>query len=421
MLSIKFIAENKDLMKKVCQQKNIILDIDLLLKINEKIIEEEKKIQELSTEKNSISKQFPQAKTQEEKSNLTKKSQEISLKIKELEDKIAEDKIKFKDMMLNVPNIVSPDTPIGKDDDENVEVKRVGEPTKFDFTPKDHIEILLQHDWADFDNISNISGSRSYALKNDMVFLERAIQQLAMEKLMQKGFTLFSFPSFAKEFTLWGTGHFPAGREDVYQVGEDEFLTGTAEVQLNSLNANKILNEADLPIKYAGFSSCFRKEAGSHGKDVKGLVRVHQFTKVEQYIICKADIEESEKMHQLLLHNAEEILQDLELPYRIIANCTGDMGMGKYKMFDVEAWVPTQNKYRETHSCSNLTEWQARRTNIRYKDKNGKIQFAYTLNNTAIATPRVLVPFIENHQTKDGKLYIPVALRKYLNGREYLG
>lgn len=421
MLSVKFIAENKDLMKKTCQQKNIDLDIDLLVDLNQKIVDEEKKIQDLSTEKNSITKQFPQAKSQEEKSNLTKKSQELTSKIKELESKIAEERVKFKEMMLNVPNIVSPDTPIGKDDDENVEVKRVGEPTKFDFEPKDHITILLEHNWADFDNIANISGSRSYALKNDMVLLERAIQQLAMEKLISKGFTLFSFPSFAKEYALWGTGHFPAGRDDVYQTGEDEFLTGTAEVQLNALNANKILNESDLPLKYAGFSSCFRKEAGSHGKDVKGLVRVHQFTKVEQYIICKADIAESEKMHQLLLHNAEEILQDLELPYRVIANCTGDMGMGKYKMFDVEAWVPTQNKYRETHSCSNLTDWQARRTNIRYKDKNGKVQFAYTLNNTAIATPRALVPFIENHQTKDGRIYIPVALRKYLGGREYLG
>lgn len=420
MLDIKFIKDNKDLLKKICKQKNVDLDIDELTDLYDLVVSEDKKIQELSAEKNSITKQFTSVKSNEEKAKLSERSKAIATELKSLNEIIKSKRTKLKALMLFVPNIVSDKTPIGIDDSENVEIKRVGEPTKFDFEPKDHITLLLENNWADFDSASTICGSRSYILKNNMVLLERAIQQLAIDKLIAKGFELYSFPSTAKEFAFYGTGHFPSSKEDVYKFEDDEYLTGTAEVQLNSIYAGKILSENDLPIKMGGFSSCFRREAGSHGKDVKGLVRVHQFTKVEQYIICKADLEEGEKMHQFLLHNAEEILQDLELPYRVIECCTGDMGVGKYRMYDVEAWVPTQNKYRETHSCSNLTDWQARRTNIRYRDNNGNIKFAYTLNNTAIATPRVLVPFIENHQTKDGKIKIPVALRKYLGNREYL-
>lgn len=420
MLNIKFIIENKDLMQKICRQKNINLNIDELINLYNKITEEEKKSQDLSAEKNSISKQFPVLKTNDEKAELTKKSQILTNQIQNIKDSIVKDKELYQKLMWQVPNIVSDETPIGKDDEENVEIKKVGEITKFDSEPLDHITLLLKNNWADFDSASNICGSRSYALKNEMIFLERAIQNLAMDKMVSKGFEIFSFPSIAKEYTLFNTGHFPASKDDIYKLDEDEYLTGTAEVQLNSIHANQILNEDELPKLYSGFSSCFRKEAGSHGKDVKGLVRVHQFTKVEQYVICKADLEEGEKMHQFLLANAEEILQELELPYRVIECCTGDMGLGKYRMYDVEAWVPTQKKYRETHSCSNLLDWQARRTNIRYRTKNGELKFAYTLNNTAIATPRVLVPFIENHQTKDGKIKIPVALRKYLGNKEYL-
>lgn len=420
MLDIKFIKENAKLIKDTCKVKNINLNVDELIDLHNMIVEHDKKIQELLTEKNLITKQFPSTKSKEEKEELSNKSKIITEELKNLKDTIEIKKVEFNELMLQVPNVISEQAPIGKDDNDNVEIKRVGEPTKFDFEPLDHITILLKNNWADFDSASNICGSRSYALKNEMIFLERAIQQLAMDKIVSKGFELYSFPSTAKEFALYGTGHFPASKEDVYKFEDDEYLTGTAEVQLNAISTGKILNESILPIKLGGISICFRKEAGSHGKDVKGLIRVHQFTKVEQYIICKADIEESEKMHQFLLHNAEEILQDLELPYRVIECCTGDMGVGKYRMYDIEAWVPTQDKYRETHSCSNLTDWQARRTNIRYRDNEGNIKFAYTLNNTAIATPRVLVPFIENHQTKDGKIKIPTALKRYLGDREYL-
>ncbi len=419
MLDIKFIAENKDLVKKLCEIKNVDLNVDELLGLYEKIKEQDKIYQSLSAEKNQISKQFSSISDPAAKQDLGVRSQEITKNLKTIKDQLDQDRDIFQERMWMVPNVISSEVPLGKDDEDNVEIKRLGDLPKFDFEPKDHISILLQNNWADFDSASAICGTRSYALKNEMVLLERAIQQLAIDKLMEKKFEIFSFPSIVKENTLYGTGHFPASKDDIYRI-DDDYLSGTAEVQLNSIHAGQILNENDLPKLYAGFSSCFRKEAGSHGKDVKGLVRVHQFTKVEQYVICRADLVEAEKMHQFLLRNAEEVLEDLELPYRVIECCTGDMGLGKYRMYDVEAWVPTQNKYRETHSCSNLTDWQARRTNIRYRCKDGTLKFVYTLNNTAIATPRVLVPFIENHQTKDGHITIPKALRKYLNNREIL-
>ncbi len=254
-----------------------------------------------------------------------------------------------------------------------------------------------------------------------MVILELALHRLAMDKLMAKGFTLLSTPALAREDALYGTGHFPTGRDQAYFLAEDNlYLSGTAEVQVNSLHSGEILKESDLPILYAGYSPCFRREAGSYGRDVRGLIRVHQFMKVEQYIICKSDPTESEKWHQMLLETSEEIVQDLELPYRIVECCTGDMGAGKVRMYDIEAWVPSENKYRETHSCSALHDWQARRTNVRYRDQDGKVQFVYTLNNTAIATPRILVPLLENHQTKDGKFRVPKKLIPYLAGKDLL-
>jgi seryl-tRNA synthetase len=293
---------------------------------------------------------------------------------------------------------------------------------KFDFKPLDHVQILEKHGWAEFERIAKVSGSRSYSLRNEMVLVEMAMHKLALDKLMAKGFTVVSVPALAREEALFGTGHFPTGRDQAYFLQEDElYLTGTAEVQINSLHAGEILKEADLPILYAGYSPCFRREAGSYGRDVRGLIRVHQFMKVEQFVICKNDAGESEKWHQKLLETSEEIVTDLGLPYRIVECCTGDMGAGKVRMYDVEAWVPSENKYRETHSCSALHDWQARRTQTRYRDSDGKVQFVHTLNNTAIATPRILVPFLENHQQADGSIKIPEKFRPYLGGVEFLG
>jgi seryl-tRNA synthetase len=285
----------------------------------------------------------------------------------------------------------------------------------------DSSHAITLHGWAELDRIGRIAGSRSYALRGMGAVLELTILRYAADKLVGKGFTLMAVPSFAIEDAFYGSGQFPAGRGEAYRVDDAEkFLSGTSEVTLNYLHAGEILNEADLPIRYGGLSTCFRKEAGSAGRDVRGLIRVHQFQKVEQYVLCRNDPAESARWHAALLATAEEVLQELEIPYRIVDCCTGDMGVGKVRMNDIESWVPSERAYRETHSCSTLHDWQARRSDLRYRDASGDIQFCHTLNNTAAATPRLLVPLLENHQREDGSIRIPPVLRPYLGGRESL-
>lgn len=421
MLDIKFIRENTDLVKKACELKNINLNIDEIVRLDKEIISLRQNEQGYLTEKNAITAKIPKA-SNEERPQLIQESKALDEKAKAVKPEIEKIEKQLTELLYLVPQIPSPKAPIGKDDGDNVEVKKWGELPKFDFTPLDHVQLLEKNNWADFERIAKVSGSRSYSLKNEMVLLEMAMHRFAMDKLISKGFTLVSVPAFAREEALYGTGHFPNGRDQAYYIPEQNmYLAGTAEVQINSLHAGEILREAELPILYAGYSPCFRSEAGSHGRDVRGLIRVHQFMKVEQYIICKNDSAESEKWHKVLLETSEEIVQELELPYRVVECCTGDMGTGKVRMYDVESWVPSEGKYRETHSCSALHDWQARRTNVRYRDGENKVQFVHTLNNTAIATPRILVSFLENHQLKDGKIKIPKALRPYLLGVEVLG
>ena len=421
MLDIKFIRENSDTVKKACELKNINLDVDQMLKFDREMVSLKTEEQNLLTQKNAISAKIPKA-SAEERPGLIAESKGIDDKAKALKAQAEEIELKLKNLLYLVPQIPSPKAPVGKDDGDNVEVKKFGVIPKFDFTPLDHVQILEKHNWADFERIAKVSGSRSYSLKNEMVLLEMAMHRMAMDKLLSKGFNLVSVPALAREEALFGTGHFPTGRDQAYFLPEDNlYLTGTAEVQINSLHAGEILKESELPILYAGYSPCFRREAGSYGRDVRGLIRVHQFMKVEQFVICKNDPAESEKWHQILLETSEEIVQDLELPYRIVECCTGDMGAGKVRMYDVEAWVPSENKYRETHSCSALHDWQSRRTQTRYRDNDNKVQFVHTLNNTAIATPRIIVPFLENHQLADGTIRVPEKLRPYLGGKVILG
>lgn len=421
MLDIKFLRENVELMKKVIEQKNVGLDLDQLLSIDSELVALKKEQQELQEQRNSHSKLIPKA-SNEERPALIAKGKEIGEKLKEFQPKVSELEEQLKALMYLVPQVPSDKAPIGKDDTENVEIKTVGELPKFDFEALDHVEILEKNGWAEFEKVAKVCGSRSYSLRNEMVLLEMALHRMALDKLRAKGFTLVSAPSMAREEALYGTGHFPTGRDDAYYIPDhDIYLSGTAEVQLNSFHAGEILDEKDLPILYAGFSPCFRGEAGSHGRDVRGLIRVHQFQKTEQYIICKNDVAESEKWHKALLETAEELCVELELPYRILEVCTGDMGAGKQRMFDIECWVPSEKKYRETHSCSALHDWQSRRTNTRYRDSEGKVQYVHTLNNTAVATPRILVPFLENHQQADGTVKVPEKLRPYLLGMDKLG
>ncbi len=421
MLDLKFIRENSEKVRWAIQVKRVELNLDDLLTVDKEVAQLKREIQLLNEEKNSNSKKMGKA-TPEERPVIIERGKAIGEELKRLEPALREAEEKLRQLLLLVPNIPADDVPVGKDDSENVEVSRWGELPHFDFTPLDHVQILEKHNWAEFERIARVAGSRSFVLKNEMAILELALHRFALDRLMEKGFTVMSMPSMARDFAYEGTGHFPTGRDQVYYLPADElYLSGTAEVPTNSLHGGEILDEKDLPFTYAAISPCFRREAGSGGRDVRGLIRVHQFTKVEQYILCRNDPAEMSRWHTQILGNAEEILQALELPYRIVEVCTGDMGAGKVKMHDIESWVPSEQKYRETHSCSSLGDWQARRTSLRYRDGDGKVQFCYTLNNTAIATPRILVPFLENHQQADGSIRVPVALQPYMAGKTSLG
>lgn len=420
MLDLKFIRENPDVVRKAIELKNLSLNLQELLDWDQKVLDIKKQVEALLSERNKNAKMVASAKP-EERAALIEKGKKLGEEIEALkpEQKEAEDALQK--LLWEVPNIPASDAPVGKDDSDNVVVRSWGKIADKGFTLLSHIDILKKRNWANLDEIGKVCGSRSYSLKNEMVLLEWAILRFALETLLQEGFELMTLPSLVREFTLYNTGHFPQGKDQVYYLSEDDlYLAGTAEVPINSLHSGEILEEALLPRTYGGYSPCFRREAGSAGKDVKGLIRVHQFTKVEQYIICKNDPEESRRWQQKLLKISEGIMQALEIPYRVVECCTGDMGIGKVKMFDIEGWVPSENKYRETHSCSALHDWQARRAQLRYRDTSGKVQYCYTLNNTAIACPRILVPFLENHQMPDATIYIPEKLRPFLSGKSSL-
>ncbi len=425
MPDIKYIIENKELVQSGLQKKGYTtedLDIEALIVLHQKITALKTSSQAISEEKNKLSNQIKSA-SNEERPLIIEKSKALGEELKQQQQELESLSSEFELMMLKFPNLPSPDAPIGKDDSENVVRRYVGDKPTFDFEPKDHVELMAINDWAEMERIAKVSGSRTYAIKNDLAKLEIAMHMYVIDKLRSHGFTVITVPSISKEKPLYGQGYLPFSRDEVYYLPQDDiYLSGTAELILNSLRADEILQENELPILYAGFSPCFRREAGAAGKDTRGLVRVHQFMKTEQFVICANDINESEKWHQKLLAISEEILQDFEIPYRVLDVCTGDMGAPKYRQYDLEAWVPSQNCYRETHSCSNITDWQARRTNLRYRaNADGKVKFAHTLNNTGIATPRALVPFIENHQNADGSVNIPLKLRPYMGGVSVIG
>jgi len=420
MLDLKFIRQNPALVQKAIGLKNIPLNLEDLLEADRLVGQVRRELQALETQKNENAKLASKV-SPDERKPLIQKGKELGGEIEKVRPRLGAAEAKLQEFLWLVPMIPSQDAPVGKSENDNVELRRWGTPNEFGFTPRHHVDLLALNNWADLERIGSVAGTRSYALKNDMVLLEWALHRFAMEKLKAKGFTLISLPAMAREFAFYGTGHFPTGRDQAYHLPEDDlYLAGTAEVLANALHSGEILKEADLPILYGAFSPCFRREAGSSGKDTRGLIRVHQFSKVEQYVLCKNDAAESEHWHRELLKTSEEIVQELELPYRVVDVCTGDMGAGKVRQFDIEAWVPSEQKYRETHSCSSLYDWQARRVNVRYRDRGGVVKFCYTLNNTAVATPRILVPLLENHQEPDGSVRVPRALAPYLSGVEKL-
>ena len=419
MLALDFVKANRERVERAIRDKGVALNLDDLLALDTQVRALKTEADALRAERNAISAQFPKA-APDEKAELGRKAKEAGARISRLEDQLAGEEAALKVLMLQIPGIPYEGAPVGPDESYNVVIRTVGEVPKFDFEPLDHVALIERNDWGDLSRVTQVSGSRTYCLKGALALLETKLMGWALSRIAAAGFTPITVPAIAREQAFLNQGQFPGHREETYELPNDDlWLAGTAEVVLTSLHAGEIIEADKLPILYAGFSPCFRREAGSAGKDVRGLLRVHQFVKVEQYVVCEADEAQSAEWHATLLRLAEEMLQALEIPYQVIETSTGDMGLGKYRMNDIESWVPSLGKYRETHSCSTLHDWQARRANIRYRGADGKVRFAHTLNNTALASPRILVPLLENHQTADGRVKLPRAMQE-LMGSEYL-
>ena len=419
MLAMDFIKANREAVERAIRDKGVEIDLAAVLALDAEVRGLKTEIEALRAERNAISAQFPKA-APGEKAELGRKAKEAGARAGELGGQLAEKEAALNELMLKLPGIPWDGAPVGPDDSFNVVIRKHGEPPKFGFEPRDHVALIEHNDWADLSRIVQVSGSRTYCLKGRLALLEGMLMNWALQRLAGAGFTPITVPAIAREQAFLNQGQFPGHKEETYELPNDDlWLGGTAEVALTSLHSGEIIEGDKLPILYAGYSPCFRREAGKAGKDVRGLLRVHQFLKVEQYVICEADEAQSASWHARLLELAEELLQALEIPYQVIETSTGDMGLGKYRMNDIESWVPSLGKYRETHSCSTLHDWQARRANIRYRDKDGKVRFAHTLNNTALASPRILVPLLENHQAEDGRVRLPKALQDLMSG-EYL-
>lgn len=433
MLDPHLLRENPKLFKDGAKKKGSDPKlVDEFLKLDEKLRTLKRKVEDSRAEQNKAAKEIAGF-TGKTKEKAIKSMQKLKAELKEQEEALKPLEAEISALMLRLPAPPAEKVPFGKTDKDNVEVRKWGKVPSFDFEPKDHVELGRKLDILDIERGVKISGSRFYFLKNEGALLELAILRYTLDKLVGKGFTAFIPPVLVNYDAMMGTGYFPGGEAQAYAVGgppnepnepnepKTSYLIGTSEVPVTSYHSNEILNEDQLPLKYAGYSNCFRREAGTYGKDTHGIYRIHQFQKVEQVIICKNDAAESAKMHQMILGNAEEVLQDLKLPYRVVTVCSGDMGQGQYYKNDIETWMPSRKFYGETHSCSTFHDFQARRLNLRYRDKEGKIQFCHTLNNTCIASPRILIPLLEIYQQQDGSVVIPKVLRPYMGGREEIG
>ncbi|HLK36218.1 MAG TPA: serine--tRNA ligase [Polyangiaceae bacterium] len=420
MLDIQFIRQHPDEVRAAIKNKGLTLDLDEVLGADRDRRETTTLLEQRRARRNELSSLIPKA-SKDERPNLVDEAKQVRAEIESLEPKLGEIQRRFADLMLRVPSIPRPEVPVGKGEEDNVEVRRVGEPRKFAFAPKDHVELMSSLGLVEWDGPRRFAGGRSYALVGDGALLELAVLRLAVDTLIERGMKLVAPPVMVKERAMTGTGFFPLGRDEAYSIPADElFLIGTSEVPLVSMHCDDIIDAARLPLKYAGISPCFRREAGAHGKDTRGLYRVHQFTKVEQVVVCAADEGAAEKLHYELLGNAEAILAKLEIPYRVAIACTGEIGLGQTRKHEVESWMPGRTAYSETHSCSTLGDFQARRSNIRVRGEDGSLGYPYTLNNTAVASPRILIPLLENHQEPDGSVTLPKALVSYMRGKEKL-
>ena len=420
MLDIAFIRKNPDIVRAAITNKRLSLDLDDLMAADKTRRDAIGLLDAKRSRKNELSALIPKA-SKEDRPKLVEEAKEIRGLIEQLEPELNEANKRFDDLMLRVPSIPRPEVPIGKGEEDNIEIRKIGTPKTFAFKPRDHVELMTMLGLVNWDGPRRYAGGRSYALVREGALLELAVTRLAVDILHKRGLSIVVPPVIVKERALIGTGFFPLGREEAYGIPDDElFLVGTSEVPLVSLHTEETLNAADLPIRYAGISPCFRREAGAHGKDTRGLYRVHQFTKVEQVVFCLPDEEVAEKEHYELLANAERVLEALEIPYRVAIACTGEIGLGQTRKHEVESWMPGRAAYAETHSCSTMGDFQARRSNIRVRLADGTLSYPYTLNNTAVASPRILIPLLENHQNEDGSVTLPKALVPYMNGIEIL-
>lgn len=420
MIDIKAVRENPQLFKDGAKAKKFDIDIDRLLELDSQIKDIKTKLQDFATEKNQLGKNVAKAQGQEKQDLLNRLSQ-IKQQEAEYNESIKTLQPEFDDLMLNIPQPAAAEVPFGNDDTENVELRRWGTVRDFDFTPKDHIQLGLDLDIIDVERGVKLAGTRNYFLKGDGALLHWAVLRFALDLMVSRGYTPMCVPLLMRDEAMRGTAYFPGGEEQAYRMERDQLnLAGTAEVPVTAYHMGELLNEEQLPLKFCGMSTCFRREAGAAGKDTYGLYRIHQFDKVEQVIIAENDEEKSKQYHQEILKNSEDVLQALELPYRVVNVCTGDLGRGQVQKFDIETWMPSRNSYGETHSASRFYEFQARRMNLRYKTKNGKNLFCHTLNNTVIASPRVLIPILELYQNVDGSVNVPKVLVPYMNGKEVI-
>ena len=413
MLDINFIRENLELVKEGARKKHIEIDLDELIRLDDKRRELLQKIESLRAKQNQASKEVQQA-DENSRRALIESLQALKEELKQYEEELKETISKWKELMLRVPNIPDISVPEGKDDADNVEIKTWGQKPEFNFEPKSHIDLMLNLGMVDFERGVKVAGFRGYFLKGDGAVLAWAVWQHAQNFFLSKGFEPMLVPSLVRKETLMGTGYLPGGEDDLYKTQDELYLSGTGEVATMAYFMNEILDKKDLPKKFLAFSPCFRREAGSHGKDTKGLIRVHEFFKWEQVVLCEASHEESVKWHEWLNRNTEEFVESLGIPYRTVVNCGGDLGLGQVKKYDIELWVPSQNTYREISSASYFHDFQTRRLNIKYKDENGKNRYVHSLNSTAAPTPRFLVSIVENYQQEDGSIIVPEVLRPYM-------
>jgi len=413
MLDIKFIRENPKKVKEGAEKKGIQVDIDKLLVIDKKRLDALQKLESQRAEQNKITDQVAKEKDKTKKKKLINKAQKMRNKVNGLEDKLKIVSSIFDSLMRKIPNPPFDEVPVGKDDSDNKVLKKIGDPTKFDFEPKDHLALGEALDIIDTKRAAKISGSRFGILKNEAALMEFALVQYGLSILKKEKFNLVIPPVMLKPEMMDGMGYVERGLDEIYHLEKDDlFLAGTSEQMIGPMHSDEVFERKDLPKRYVGFSACFRREAGSYGKDTKGILRVHQFDKLEMFSFCKP--ENSSEEHELMLSVEEKLMQGLKLPYQIIDICSGDLGDPAAKKYDIEAWLPGQNKYRETHSTSNCTDFQARRLNIKFRNKEGKLEYVHMLNGTALAIGRIIIAILENYQQKDGSIVIPDVLQKYM-------